>query len=981
MKKLLILFILVSLLIPTVFALDSLSIRPSIPSIYIPPQTAPVYNVYIPTITTPSIIKVCDQSAIKCQNNVFMFCDNNSWKTRKTCAFDELCDEKSGCVKKQTVQPNLNIIKPVPELKIVENIPRIVQPNIAQFCHEGDIKCSSIRTNAIMICQDTQWSIKQKCAFNEECVTGQGCVAKQLSPSQLEVLKPISKIVQAQKDTCEETATGVNGVFRSRTYNYDATCQGNLLFTYSCGNEGHYSMEQERCDENEFCDNQKGCLLKQTPYLNIAIKKPELVLGKCNVGDKKCSSDSKEVLICSGGKWGREQICGDNYVCENNRCVPKTEIAKIIPVKRPIKVIKDAGEETSSDDQQLANLDIQDTLQKMDKYLKTLSNVSKEVQELTIAIIKSITGKEDNGKEEKTQSKKEVSKEELNKIIKDVEAQQETLRDRRQMALTSFQNFDQKMNQLYNVLVDVLKTMDEIRGTGVSSRSSALTSEERAKKEETVTNDIKKINEAKKEINTLLVQITKEAKNAKEEDKKYYLEKLEEYDKIGEELADSLSDLVDQSTALSHYGRDERGINEKTEQDTKQMDFDGLIQFILRESYLDNQQDLEVYAEKVKYFNDQKKQIREELSRNRKEITKENVENLLSKDKKLKDELVEAAKKYQNLINPKREFEVGKKTNLEQKETCSELEPVTISFPVKNYLKFTDCELLAQRELLVDVYINKLMSLANQCMNLAKENMNSYDKKIQKIMDHVLQTEPTAKMSLLMKSIPELSKSGLGSSIDEDEQHKIKGVLDSLTNQVETLCELANNVNKNALGVCKDMDNYIYVGVTEEGKQNYLQILNKQKEYAKNHFDLAQKNYAMISAKQKLENNIYVEGVVYHCKNGYSKEDLSEIFSEPEPSTRDSLIDTLLNKIKQGNVDAVSQLLILVSKQSRKEQEDIAKKLVSAMNDLDKKQEQLTKQLASLGKDKSQAQKLADVNDLLPDLKVEVSSRGLYAAA
>lgn len=51
----------------------------------------------------------------------------------------------------------------------------------------------------------------------------------------------------------------------------------------------------------------------------------------------------------------------------------------------------------------------------------------------------------------------------LNDTIKDVESMQETIRNKRQMASTAFQNFDQKANQLYNLMSSVLKVMNEMR--------------------------------------------------------------------------------------------------------------------------------------------------------------------------------------------------------------------------------------------------------------------------------------------------------------------------------------------------------------------------------------------------------------------------------------------------------------------------------------------------------------------------------------
>lgn len=51
----------------------------------------------------------------------------------------------------------------------------------------------------------------------------------------------------------------------------------------------------------------------------------------------------------------------------------------------------------------------------------------------------------------------------LNNVIKELESMQETVRNKRQMASTSFQNFDQKSNQLYNLVSSVMKSMNEMR--------------------------------------------------------------------------------------------------------------------------------------------------------------------------------------------------------------------------------------------------------------------------------------------------------------------------------------------------------------------------------------------------------------------------------------------------------------------------------------------------------------------------------------
>ena len=58
---------------------------------------------------------------------------------------------------------------------------------------------------------------------------------------------------------------------------------------------------------------------------------------------------------------------------------------------------------------------------------------------------------------------KRLDRQGLNDEIKNVESMQETIRNKRQMASTAFQNFEQKNNQLYNMMSSVIKAMNEMR--------------------------------------------------------------------------------------------------------------------------------------------------------------------------------------------------------------------------------------------------------------------------------------------------------------------------------------------------------------------------------------------------------------------------------------------------------------------------------------------------------------------------------------
>ncbi|MEM6992592.1 MAG: hypothetical protein AAF721_18915 [Myxococcota bacterium] len=55
------------------------------------------------------------------------------------------------------------------------------------------------------------------------------------------------------------------------------------------------------------------------------------------------------------------------------------------------------------------------------------------------------------------------SRAEVAAALREVEAMQEDVRNRRQMASTAFQNFDQKSNQMYNLLSAIMKAANEMR--------------------------------------------------------------------------------------------------------------------------------------------------------------------------------------------------------------------------------------------------------------------------------------------------------------------------------------------------------------------------------------------------------------------------------------------------------------------------------------------------------------------------------------
>lgn len=66
------------------------------------------------------------------------------------------------------------------------------------------------------------------------------------------------------------------------------------------------------------------------------------------------------------------------------------------------------------------------------------------------------------------------------------------------------------------------------------------------------------IKKRSEDIRAFLIKVTKESTKNTQEDKEYYLQRLEEYNKIGESLSDYLDELVDASTSLSEAGRNAR---------------------------------------------------------------------------------------------------------------------------------------------------------------------------------------------------------------------------------------------------------------------------------------------------------------------------------------------------------------------------------------------------------------------------------------
>ena len=56
----------------------------------------------------------------------------------------------------------------------------------------------------------------------------------------------------------------------------------------------------------------------------------------------------------------------------------------------------------------------------------------------------------------------ELTADELTNEIMEIESDRDTVRNKRQLTTTQFENFDQKTNQLYNLLSTVMKAISEM---------------------------------------------------------------------------------------------------------------------------------------------------------------------------------------------------------------------------------------------------------------------------------------------------------------------------------------------------------------------------------------------------------------------------------------------------------------------------------------------------------------------------------------
>ncbi len=236
----------------------------------------------------------------------------------------------------------------------------------------------------------------------------------------------------------------------------------------------------QTCSPPSYCDNKKGCVKKE-PLAKPIIAQPKII--KPLTPDN--SLKSKKIILPPKENTKSQEL-RTNLIRQKRELKLKLEqsrkdINKIeettseqkISKQKLKKNVEDLEEQlnTIGDDQQLSQVDLQNSLQKMQQLLQTMSSISKATHDATMAVVR----KSSALTSEESQAQKRASQKELNNIIRDVEEQQETLKDKRQTALTYIQTTDQKTNQMYNVVSSVSKSINQKR---VGTTSKALTSEE-----------------------------------------------------------------------------------------------------------------------------------------------------------------------------------------------------------------------------------------------------------------------------------------------------------------------------------------------------------------------------------------------------------------------------------------------------------------------------------------------------------------------
>jgi len=99
-------------------------------------------------------------------------------------------------------------------------------------------------------------------------------------------------------------------------------------------------------------------------------------------------------------------------------------------------------------------------------YLRLLRRIRRQAGTTTITIPqRDFTTYTAGGEVEVHKGTKKLKLAKLEDVIKELESMQERVRNKRQEQQTMFENFDQKKNQLFNILSTVLKSMKEMQSS------------------------------------------------------------------------------------------------------------------------------------------------------------------------------------------------------------------------------------------------------------------------------------------------------------------------------------------------------------------------------------------------------------------------------------------------------------------------------------------------------------------------------------
>ncbi len=342
------------------------------------------------------------------------------------------------------------------------------------------------------------------------------------------------------------------------------------------------------------------------------------------------------------------------------------------------------------------------------------------------------------------------------------------------------------------------------------------------------------------------------------------------------------------------------------------VDINAIIQYVIREAYLNNQADLEFYAKKVQQFTKQKKEQRDTLNELRKQV------QVLKKQGKKRQE-TEAILKQQilptKIVRPIVDLNITR-----TRVSCNAFQPRTIPFPTQTYQRVPDCSAINDLTPF-ERYIEDLQQTAEECMQLAEENRNRYQERLRHLITEVTQIPEIERQNdgLLMPLVGLGDATSTDLAMDErnyqsDDYHwHIKDALDSLTYQVQTICKLANNINTNILRECGRINTYITTGtemhppgLTQLEREMFTHNLQNQQQYATRFDKYIQEDYNRIRNKRTLEDLLSTQWIENKCKQSRVQERTAQLLQHAIP---ERIAASKKNNQKQHKTEVAASIL------------------------------------------------------------------------